>query len=375
MKKNEKAKFEMQKVGTALTTQDILRKSFLANQIEMQKVGAAIAMQAISEQSRLFKQFEDIQNSGVIAAMQTTLEYRDRYNFQLDIIRQASKNMVSYIAEIRNSAVDFFKYEDVYGQIYDNIYRESLNINNNKVCVSENGVLEISDENEVSSQYPLANQKDVAELPMLFKSITKELAIKFVSHIVEYPYLAFQDEVGVLIFDEIKRMSAESLLVIPKNTKLYRAKLWDEKRTFDYVLLEMWQAPHGIPEIGRFNPHGISYLYMTESEDVAREELKTRGKCTILEAQIKNAVHVLDMTKNKCTIFDLCNKRKSTSTVLPSEYLLPNYIAQCCNYLDSFGIVKIDGLKYESTLVGGKMCYVFFKKFRDSFCNERLITE
>jgi RES domain-containing protein len=136
---------------------------------------------------------------------------------------------------------------------------------------------------------------------------------------------------------------------------------------------QLWQAPYGISSMGRFNPIGINYLYMADSLQTASAELKQAGKFTVMETSIKDNISILDLSDEECIIFELCNKRKAGSSANPQEYLLPNFIAQCCTYLTDLEGKKIEGLKYKSTLFEEGYDYVFFNKYQDSFTNEKVV--
>jgi len=142
----------------------------------------------------------------------------------------------------------------------------------------------------------------------------------------------------------------------------------------DFTVDEMWQPPSGTPEMGRFNPVGISYLYMSDTEKTVISELKESGRFTILKTYMTRKSTVLDISKLNGYIFELCNKQKVGNIAKPNEYPIPNYIVQCCSFLSKERNVEIEGIKYRSSIIENTgYNYVFFNKFRDSFNKEEII--
>jgi RES domain-containing protein len=226
-------------------------------------------------------------------------------------------------------------------------------------------------DNKKNIEYPLCNQKDVIGLADLFRAISKEEAIEFINFISQYPYLAYYHKTGQQILTELENLAANALEEISE-VALYRGRLWTDNQEMDYTIGEMWHPPFGMPGMGRFNPSGTSYLYLSDSVQTAASELKDTGRqYSIMEICLTGKTSILDISKQNCYIFELCHKQKTGNAANPKEHLIPNYIAQCCAFLKKGR--KIEGIKYKSSMAENGYCYVFFNKYRDSFSDEKIM--
>jgi hypothetical protein len=286
-------------------------------------------------------------------------------------LQRTSSSISDMITSLRPKFPATFSFEDIYTHTYTSLYRDIDNIKfNENPDVFNPLYIDIID-NKKNIEYPLCNQKDVIGLADLFLTKSKEEAIEFINFISQYPYLAYQHKIGQQILTELENLAANALEEI-SDIVLYRGRLWKDKQEMDYTFGEMWQPPYGNPEMERFNPVGISYLYLSDSSQTTVSELKDTGRqYSIMEACLTRKTSILDISKQNCYIFELCHKQKTGSAANPREYLIPNYIAQCCAFLEKGR--KIEGIKYKSSRVENGYCYVFFNKYRDSFANERMI--
>jgi hypothetical protein len=287
-------------------------------------------------------------------------------------IKTLSSSSLNYIHNLKLEFGSYFSYEDLYENAYGTQYSKIDFEKNDLVCKDDNPFeLNVRD-NKTFKEYPLLNQKDVNGLTALFDTISKKDAIDFINFLSKYPYLGLSHEIGRLILDELRKKSDHFVHCITQ-TSLYRARIWEEDQDFHYTIPQLWQAPYGIPQMGRFNPIGINYLYMADSLQTASTELKQEKGFTVMETSIKNNISILDLSDDAGIIFELCNKRKASSSSNPQEYLLPNFIAQCCTYLADFEDKKIEGFRYKSTLSEKGYSYVFFNKYPDSFTQENIV--
>jgi RES domain-containing protein len=278
---------------------------------------------------------------------------------------------IDSINSIKISIPSFFQFEDIYTDAYQKIYQtieedEGIRMTAElppEVCVFNK---------KSNSSYNLVNQKDIIGISQLFTKIKIEDAKDFFNFISEFPLLGYKHKVGEQIFSELEAIPLDSLELL-SNAILYRGRLWEKDQTIDYPIPEIWNPPFGTPVAGRFNTHGISYLYMSDSAQTVVSELKGEGKYTVMSARLTKDVYVLDISQSTCYIFELCNKQKTGNTANPKEYLVPNYIAQCCAYIEIYSDKKINGIKYKSSLFDGGECYVFFNLHKDSFRDKMIV--
>ncbi|MDR0557269.1 MAG: RES domain-containing protein, partial [Treponema sp.] len=244
--------------------------------------------------------------------------------------QKASSSISDMIASLRTELPSMFSFEDIYTHTYTSLYKDIDNIKfNEDTDVFDPLYINIID-NKNNVEYPLCNQKDVIGLTELFGTIDKEEVTEFISFISQYPYLAYHHKTGQQILTELENLASNVLEEI-SDVVLYRGRLWTDKQGMDYTTSEMWQPPFGIPEMGRFNPVGASYLYLSDSEQTAVSELKDTGRpYSIMEISLTQKTSILDISKQNCYIFELCHKQKTGNAANSKEYLVPNYIAQCC---------------------------------------------
>ena len=77
---------------------------------------------------------------------------------------------------------------------------------------------------------------------------------------------------------------------------------------------------------------------------------------------------LFDMTSLNSYIFQYCSQRNPQKNY--TQYLLPNYIAQCFDYMNKYENIKIHGIKYTSVHnKKGEMYanYVLFNKTQYDF--------
>jgi hypothetical protein len=346
-------------------TEALPAMSELTKQLDMMK---AITSSPFDEMTKALLPMSDIINhlEPVKKAIPSLLNASYLTEFQ-----RTSSSISDMITSLRTEFPTAFSFEDIYTHTYSSLYKDIDNIKfNENPDVFDSLYIDIID-NKKNIEYPLYNQKDVIGLADLFLTISKEEAIEFINFISQYPYLAYYHKTGQQILTELENLAANALEEI-SDVVLYRGRLWENNQGMDYTPGEMWQPPFRIPETGRFNPSGTSYLYLSDSVQTAVSELKDTGRrYSIMEIYLTRKTSILDISKQNCYIFELCHKQKTGNAVNPKEYLIPNYIAQCCAFLGKGR--KIEGIKYKSSMAKNGYCYVLFNKYRDSFGDEKII--
>lgn len=278
------------------------------------------------------------------------------------------------LSTLRSSTPLFFNYEDNYGLGYQNLYKK-LNSNWNKIIFNEDYSTfpEILD-TKTSKQFSSENIKDVVGIPQLFNDISQLEVVDFLGHLEKFPFLALKHPIGKKIYTDLEAQIEKHKISINKII-LYRSRIWNKNQKIPYTVNNMWNAPIGIPAMGRFNPSGVSYLYMSDSLETSKSETKNidNFKSNIMKTTLKSKLTVLDFSEQTCPIFEFCNKKQEDNKSTPKEYLVPNFIAQCISYLKAQNKPSVDGIKYKSTLNPNGFCYVFFYIGEQDFVNSEII--
>ncbi|WP_223702744.1 RES family NAD+ phosphorylase [Sutcliffiella deserti] len=185
----------------------------------------------------------------------------------------------------------------------------------------------------------------------LLGSISKEDILSFYLYLSRFPMLGGEHEVGRRIIDEINKVKT----IVPKCVTLYRARPRDiKKRALPYSPEEMFTAPFGLSNQGRYNLVGQGELYACNNKEVAIMECAKDNQTTVdvIEWELNENVSLIDLTDKESPLVQYCSFSAETSSGL--EYLVPNFIAQCAK---SRGIT---GIVFQSTQVESALNYVFF---------------
>lgn len=290
------------------------------------------------------------------------------------LIQNSKESIIKTFNSIRNNFPMYLNSEDIYKPVFNDFYK-SIDFKKNTLLIDENdpSVMNVVNKSTGDS-FPICNLKDTEGLPLLFNDIDKKEAEKFIDFLTKFPYLGLLNKTGKKILKELENKISKHSIKI-SNIDFYRSRLWEEKQELRFTPEQMWQPPYGVPGMERFNPVGINYLYFADSKETAENEVnREKGKkYTIMSVELNKEIQVLDISENSCYIFELCNKKRSSNNLNPTEYYLPNFIAQCCCYLEKQKKSSVKGIKYKSSLSKNGCCYVFFNLFRDSFDNEEII--
>lgn len=210
-----------------------------------------------------------------------------------------------------------------------------LRINNDRVPVDE-----------LKRAFGLNDLLDISENDM----------VDFVGRLQRQPMLALEHRVGKRIFNSIMEMSEVTELTGVLHR--CRIRMPDEMPWSEF---DMWEAPTGISSQGRFNAEGRGFLYLSDNQDVAVAEMKQNSETTydLMKLDCNAKIRIIDLTKyRELNLFRYCmfeakkNKR---------EYLVPNFLAQCCE------LKGIKAIKYRSVYKEDSSNYVFFDYLRDWF--------
>lgn len=117
--------------------------------------------------------------------------------------------------------------------------------------------------------------------------------------------------------------------------------------TAPYLKDDMAKAPRLLVKAGRFNGTQKAYYYFSDTEHGAMQEIGKHGsedEAQVAEIEGKRDVRLIDLSGvGRGTNYFLKYLRfpfTNTDQVIPPEYLVPNFVAQCCRH------AGIDGIKY-----------------------------
>ena len=262
------------------------------------------------------------------------------------------------INQLRSKIPNYFLYEHNDPKFYDDEIYEVVFQN------TEDWKLQIEDDTFAISfkKEELTIQgdeiKDVVTIKQLFPILTENQIINFINHLRKYPFLPLKNEIGEIIFNNLKEKATEHCFTIKKGTLLYRAR--ETMNNVTYTTDESMLEPDtGIPNIGRFNPYGVPTLYLSEDSETTKLELGAE-KFQVAQIVVKKEINIIDLEKSGGLLYHYCNKPLNTKEYNPAEYVLPNFLAQCARYIKNECNIDLDGFKYESTKNKGKYCYALF---------------
>lgn len=289
--------------------------------------------------------------------------------FSLKSLDSLSANLESFNS-LRNSIPkSLFDYEVGFSRNYSDIYKQ-LNPKWN-FLYSETDNSEPYLATKDGQFVPSSNAKDIVGAKELFSDITEAEIANFLGVLEKYPFFASQYSTGKKIYEGLKEYIKTKTIRICGQI-FYRARKWEDGQLIPFTENTMWTAPHGKSNQGRFNVFGIPYLYLAETIEIAKKETSIgkakRKSHTVMK--ITNATELLlfDMTSLNSYIFQFCNFKNPDKNY--TQYLLPNYIAQCFDYMNKYENIKIDGIKYTSVQNknGEKYAsYVLFNKTQYDF--------
>ena len=205
---------------------------------------------------------------------------------------------------------------------------------------------------EKDGKYSLNRVNDYAVVNSFVDNITTDETDSFFNYLSEYPFLAFKNKTGKKIYQAIEQTSKTTYEI---NQRLYRVRIPTSKN-IPYSFREMFTTQYGKSTHGRFSFIGANYLYFSESLQDALLETKADidKKYTYVAVKNKRAFNLLDITNLKVPLFSRCHiVVGDDNSSLKTEYLIPNYIANCAH--DN----NFDGILYNSVSGKGRNIVLF----------------
>ncbi|TKI45573.1 RES family NAD+ phosphorylase [Bacillus mycoides] len=191
--------------------------------------------------------------------------------------------------------------------------------------------------------------------------IPSEDAEEFIQFLLKNPMMGIEHTVGKYILARIKEQKIPNLVDINPGEIYFRGRKRNPLEKIEsYIEDELWSPPHGISNQGRFNPSGISALYLADNQEIILEELNVceNEVADIGEFVILESIRVWDICDLDIDLLSIPSL--NTGSSLSYEYVFPNFIAQCLT------LVGINGIKYSSTKGPGEnVCLFSFEKQKD----------
>ncbi|MGG1660970.1 hypothetical protein [Brevibacillus sp. NRS-1366] len=169
--------------------------------------------------------------------------------------------------------------------------------------------------------------------------------LDFLTYLQKTPMFAIKHSVGEKIFELFKSMYDAGDYRVLHNVNLYRGR----KRNIGskkYEPEEMWNPPFGVSSHGRYNIVGTSVLYLTSKKKYIPDEVNySHGeKLDIATVRIKNPLKILDLSNLLGGFGRFLSQPADNRNILKLEYLLTNYISECCKIIGFHG-VQYKGVK------------------------------
>ena len=281
---------------------------------------------------------------------------------------QTSLSFIDSLDLVRKQIPVLFNYERNFSWIYQRLYSEILDDTFSPELDED---CDLAWKNEKSIIYS-SSIKDIYGLPKLFENISRQDVQELLEVLKTQPYTALENGIAKTILREMKRSLAKNLIEIHTgSTFLHGRKHLKGKITFTDD--EMMKAPSYCVHTERFNPSENPAYYLGDSIETIQKELKPTSEekdeqeLQYIQITTKRPLYVLDIRDKECPVFEFCKYPLTNSSPRPKEYLIPNFIAQCCTQLRETDDIQIDGILYKSTINPNGQCLVLFRANSDYF--------
>lgn len=323
-----------------------------------------LPMEAIRRQEEMINQ---IDHSSVSKIVDQYRGYQKQINGMLEATSQLYKYQSMMNEMLKSPVLELINNIDDTCSFSSEISRNALldhfkNLPENYILLekSKNNTKEyIIKDTKTDSQLPVVDSTSAFGIVSIFDNISEEEAFNFYNYLVKYPMLGLNHEIGKKVFKEIKRSS----LIEKSEIRLFRARTRSKGQERPFPEKEMFEPPFGRSSHGRYNLPGLNVLYTCDSFEGAIKEVKP-GKGTkvdIIEWELLGGFKMLDLSEVDCPLVNYCNFSSDSDYNLKPSYLVPNFIAQCCDLLG------VDGLIYKSDMLEDANNYVFFSPIKSEF--------
>lgn len=269
---------------------------------------------------------------------------------------------------VRNQIPAVFNYERNFSKSYYEFYDEILD-DSFSPKLDEYGDLEWK--NEKSRIYS-PTIKDIYGLPKLFEDISRQEVQELLEILSVHPYTALENPIAKNILNRMRNSLKKHLKELCTGSTFLHGRK-HTRGEIPFTDDEMMKAPVHCTHTERFNPAENPAYYLGESIETIQKELKPtkeekdEQELQYIQITTKRPLYVLDIRDKECPVFEFCKYPLKNPSPRPKEYLVPNFIAQCCTQLRETDNIQIDGILYKSTINPSGHCLVLFEANSDYF--------
>lgn len=199
--------------------------------------------------------------------------------------------------------------------------------------------------------------------------------INFMSFLDQTPTFALNDPVGIRINQVIKDFRD----CIGFDKEYFYHSRPREKSETPFIWGQMLKAPYGLSSIGRFNNAGQARFYFSDTKEGSVNEIRKHAKKEDGEKYTIQTVKI--SARNPVRIIDLSGKEmRGLNTFLkyirkpyndksgnrPREYLIPQFVADCCYSCGIDGIKYYGGKTYSNYVTWSDGFFSFISNLGDS---------
>lgn len=219
----------------------------------------------------------------------------------------------------------------------------------NRLANSENISLDLSQkqfyiESDPEERVSTTEINIICSSLQLLSGIDETDLIHFLTYLDKYPTHACNHNVGKRIDEIISEWDA----IIDFDREYYYHARALKEGACPYTEAELRKAPYGITWHGRFNNVGHSHYYFSDMITGAVLEVKKHSKEKRIQIAKLNPIKkikMIDLSQgiskpNKFLEYCRFNPDPSEYPLIKREYLIPCYVANCCN------LHGIEGIKY-----------------------------
>lgn len=210
------------------------------------------------------------------------------------------------------------------------------------------GYLKCNCGNSVSSDDPYVTKEKVNEwlddeIEFIVETfnISGEETEEFIQFLQRNPMLGLAHPVGQKIYKKIEDGDLPGIEEIKAGEVYYRGRTRNKlQRLVPFIEEELWNPPIGIPQQGRYNPPGVTSLYLGNKQDAILLEIAPSNLdiVDIAEFEVKSNLKVFNTTQTDVDIFAGMTKGPN-GLIYSYEYIFPNFLAQCLAYHGFNGII------------------------------------
>ncbi|EOR22392.1 hypothetical protein A499_18424 [Niallia nealsonii AAU1] len=224
--------------------------------------------------------------------------------------------------------------------------------------------------NPVALDDPYVSEKEVSdwfndevEYIIVTFGISADETQEFILFLQQNPMLGLAHPVGQKIFSKVEAGDLPGIEELSVGSIYYRGRTRNKyQRLVPFIDEELWNPPIGIPQQGRFNPPGVTNLYLGSLEEAVLLEISPSSNdiVDIAEFEIQRKLKVFNSTRADIDIFASMVKENNGYTN-SYEYIFPNFLSQCLAYHGFNGIIYTS-VKDEKAL---NLCLFNFIKDED----------